>query len=119
MSCSLTNVVCCTGQYHEGVRAKWLAEKAGHRYRHPYDVGVFTNLVTVSSNSLSYFHLASRTTNSTMQDTETTYVLPCIDNLVLFFLCRLWDLVSLAGSARQQQATWVLAYGFKHAAMIF
>lgn len=35
-------------QYHEGVRAKWLAEKAGHRYRHPYNVGVYTNLVTVS-----------------------------------------------------------------------
>jgi hypothetical protein len=31
-------------QYHEGVRARWLAEKAGQHYRHPYDVGVFTNL---------------------------------------------------------------------------
>lgn len=46
-------MVRCTGQYHEGVRAKWLAEKAGHRYRHPYDVGVFTNLVTVSSSRFS------------------------------------------------------------------
>jgi hypothetical protein len=45
----LPKLVCCTGQYHEGVRAKWLAEKAGHRYRHPYDVGIYTNLVTVSS----------------------------------------------------------------------
>ncbi|KAH8952049.1 hypothetical protein BDL97_09G063900 [Sphagnum fallax] len=33
-----------TIEYHEGVRARWLAEKAGQHYRHPYDVGVFTNL---------------------------------------------------------------------------
>ncbi|CAK9237059.1 unnamed protein product [Sphagnum troendelagicum] len=33
-----------TIEYHEGVRARWLAEKAGQNYRHPYDVGVFTNL---------------------------------------------------------------------------
>ncbi len=39
-------------QYHEGVRARWLAEKAGQHYRHPYDVGVFTNLSMVGSISL-------------------------------------------------------------------
>lgn len=42
-----------TIEYHEGVRAKWLAEKAGHRYRHPYDVGVFTNLVTALGPSVT------------------------------------------------------------------
>ncbi len=41
-------------QYHEGVRARWLAEKAGQHYRHPYDVGVFTNLSMVGSISLFF-----------------------------------------------------------------
>lgn len=36
-----------TIEYHEGVRARWLAEKAGRVYRHPYDVGAFPNLVMV------------------------------------------------------------------------
>ncbi|KAK1298938.1 putative S-acyltransferase [Acorus calamus] len=36
-----------TIEYYEGVRAKWLAEKAGNTYRHPYDLGVYENLVSV------------------------------------------------------------------------
>ncbi|KAL3678792.1 hypothetical protein R1sor_021748 [Riccia sorocarpa] len=36
-----------TIEYHEGVRAKWLAEKAGHLYRHPYDLGVVKNIVSL------------------------------------------------------------------------
>ncbi|KAJ4795859.1 S-acyltransferase [Rhynchospora pubera] len=36
-----------TIEYHEGVRATWLAEKAGNIYRHPYDLGPFENLVSV------------------------------------------------------------------------
>jgi hypothetical protein len=43
-------------QYHEGVRARWLAEKAGQHYRHPYDVGVFTNLSMVGSISLIFYY---------------------------------------------------------------
>jgi hypothetical protein len=35
-------------QYHEGVRAMWLAEKGGDLYHHPYDLGVYENLVSVS-----------------------------------------------------------------------
>lgn len=34
-------------QYHEGVRAMWLAEKGGNVYSHPYDLGAFENLTTV------------------------------------------------------------------------
>jgi len=34
-------------QYHEGVRAMWLAEKVGNIYRHPYALGVYENLVSV------------------------------------------------------------------------
>lgn len=34
-------------QYHEGVRAMWLAEKGGNVYRHPYDIGAYENLTTV------------------------------------------------------------------------
>ncbi|KAG6430667.1 hypothetical protein SASPL_108739 [Salvia splendens] len=34
--------------YHEGVRAMWLAEKGGHLYSHPYDIGTFDNLTAVS-----------------------------------------------------------------------
>eukprot|EP00249_Psilotum_nudum_P017694 c26445_g1_i1 orf=538-1428(+) len=36
-----------TIEYHEGVRARWLAEKAGQVYKHPYDVGPFSNIVAV------------------------------------------------------------------------
>jgi palmitoyltransferase len=34
-------------QYHEGVRAMWLAEKGGDLYHHPYDLGVYDNLISV------------------------------------------------------------------------
>ncbi|XP_048320299.2 probable protein S-acyltransferase 16 isoform X3 [Ziziphus jujuba] len=36
-----------TIEYHEGVRAMWLAEKGGNVYSHPYDLGAYENLVTV------------------------------------------------------------------------
>ena len=34
-------------QYHEGVRAMWLAEKGGQVYKHPYDIGAYENLTLV------------------------------------------------------------------------
>ncbi|ONM36499.1 putative protein S-acyltransferase 16 [Zea mays] len=34
-----------TIEYHEGVRATWLAEKAGNVYHHPYNLGIYENLV--------------------------------------------------------------------------
>ncbi|XP_022971502.1 probable protein S-acyltransferase 16 [Cucurbita maxima] len=36
-----------TIEYHEGVRAMWLAEKGGNVYSHPYDLGAFENLTTI------------------------------------------------------------------------
>lgn len=36
-----------TIEYHEGVRAMWLAEKGGDVYSHPYDLGVYENLISV------------------------------------------------------------------------
>ncbi|KAL4188761.1 hypothetical protein AMTRI_Chr08g162020 [Amborella trichopoda] len=36
-----------TIEYHEGVRAMWLAQKVGNIYQHPYDLGVYENLVSV------------------------------------------------------------------------
>ncbi|KAH7514471.1 hypothetical protein FEM48_Zijuj11G0093100 [Ziziphus jujuba var. spinosa] len=36
-----------TIEYHEGVRAMWLAEKGGNVYSHPYDLGAYENLATV------------------------------------------------------------------------
>ncbi|PUZ65677.1 hypothetical protein GQ55_3G243900 [Panicum hallii var. hallii] len=36
-----------TVEYHEGVRAMWLAEKGGDLYHHPYDLGVYDNLISV------------------------------------------------------------------------
>ncbi|CAN6306587.1 unnamed protein product [Urochloa humidicola] len=36
-----------TIEYHEGVRAMWLAEKAGNLYHHPYNLGVYENLISV------------------------------------------------------------------------
>ncbi|KAH1123359.1 hypothetical protein J1N35_006519 [Gossypium stocksii] len=38
-----------TIEYHEGVRAMWLAEKGGTVYKHPYDLGAYENLTTVIS----------------------------------------------------------------------
>ncbi|XP_025807366.1 probable protein S-acyltransferase 16 isoform X2 [Panicum hallii] len=35
-----------TVEYHEGVRAMWLAEKGGDLYHHPYDLGVYDNLIS-------------------------------------------------------------------------
>ncbi|KAF7845471.1 putative protein S-acyltransferase 16 [Senna tora] len=37
-----------TIEYHEGVRALWLAEKGGNIYKHPYDLGPYENLTTCS-----------------------------------------------------------------------
>ncbi|XP_057459082.1 probable protein S-acyltransferase 16 [Lotus japonicus] len=36
-----------TIEYHEGVRALWLAEKGGSLYNHPYDLGPYENLQSV------------------------------------------------------------------------
>ncbi|EEC79346.1 hypothetical protein OsI_20210 [Oryza sativa Indica Group] len=36
-----------TIEYHEGVRAMWLAEKGGNLYHHPYHLGVYENLISV------------------------------------------------------------------------
>ncbi|PPS01893.1 hypothetical protein GOBAR_AA18748 [Gossypium barbadense] len=35
-----------TIEYHEGVRATWLQERAGNVYKHPYDLGAYDNLTT-------------------------------------------------------------------------
>jgi hypothetical protein len=43
----LTMLVINDLQYHEGVRAMWLAEKGGDLYHHPYDLGVYENLISV------------------------------------------------------------------------
>jgi palmitoyltransferase ZDHHC3/7/25 len=47
--CRFSNVVVVCGvlQYHEGVRAMWLAEKTGNLYRNPYDLGIYENIVSV------------------------------------------------------------------------
>ncbi|XVF08117.1 hypothetical protein REPUB_Repub06bG0198100 [Reevesia pubescens] len=41
-----------TIEYHEGVRATWLAEKGGNVYKHPYDLGAYENLTTVLGPSI-------------------------------------------------------------------
>ncbi|MFQ6669241.1 hypothetical protein Gotur_034568 [Gossypium turneri] len=41
-----------TIEYHEGVRAMWLAEKGGTVYKHPYDIGAYENLTTVLGPSI-------------------------------------------------------------------
>ncbi|XP_050238112.1 probable protein S-acyltransferase 16 [Mercurialis annua] len=41
-----------TIEYHEGVRAMWLAEKGGDVYKHPYDIGAYENLTTVLGPSI-------------------------------------------------------------------
>ncbi|XP_064960395.1 probable protein S-acyltransferase 16 isoform X2 [Musa acuminata AAA Group] len=41
--------------YHEGVKAMWLAEKVGNVYRHPYDLGIYENLMWVLGPSIFYW----------------------------------------------------------------
>ncbi|XP_065854570.1 probable protein S-acyltransferase 16 [Euphorbia lathyris] len=41
-----------TIEYHEGVRAMWLAERGGNVYKHPYDIGTFENLTTVLGSNI-------------------------------------------------------------------
>ncbi|XVE76388.1 hypothetical protein DITRI_Ditri12bG0168600 [Diplodiscus trichospermus] len=41
-----------TIEYHEGVRAMWLAKKGGNVYKHPYDLGAYENLTTVLGPSI-------------------------------------------------------------------
>ncbi|KAF8402941.1 hypothetical protein HHK36_011034 [Tetracentron sinense] len=38
-----------TIEYHEGVRAMWLAEKVGNVYQHPYDLGPYENLTMLQA----------------------------------------------------------------------
>ncbi|KAL8262371.1 hypothetical protein R6Q59_026420 [Mikania micrantha] len=44
---SLNNVCKWLMQYYEGVRAMLVAEQGGNVYSHPYDLGVYENLITV------------------------------------------------------------------------
>jgi palmitoyltransferase len=37
-----------TIEYHEGVRSMLLSENGGEVYSHPYDLGVYDNLISVS-----------------------------------------------------------------------
>ncbi|KAI3983278.1 hypothetical protein MKX01_013345 [Papaver californicum] len=40
-----------TIEYHEGIRASWLAKKSGQNYRHPYNLGLYKNITsTLGSN---------------------------------------------------------------------
>ncbi|OIW01684.1 hypothetical protein TanjilG_01191 [Lupinus angustifolius] len=36
-----------TIEYYEGKRAKWLAAKSGKSYRHPFNVGAYTNITSI------------------------------------------------------------------------
>lgn len=36
-----------TIEYREAVRAMWLARKSGQKYRHPYDLGAYNNLIVI------------------------------------------------------------------------
>lgn len=45
-----------TIEYREAIRAAWLAKKCGQNYRHPFDLGVYTNLkLILGSNVLKWF----------------------------------------------------------------
>lgn len=50
-----------TIEHYEGVRAMWLAKKAGNVYAHPYDLGTYENLILVlGSNILCWICPTSR-----------------------------------------------------------
>ncbi|XP_022641799.1 probable protein S-acyltransferase 16 isoform X2 [Vigna radiata var. radiata] len=63
-----------TIEYHEGVRALWLAEKGGSIYKHPYDLGPYENLTSVlGPNILTWLwpsanHIGSGLRYSTIYD---------------------------------------------------
>ncbi|XP_065617212.1 probable protein S-acyltransferase 16 isoform X2 [Quercus suber] len=66
-----------TIEYHEGVRAMWLAEKGGNVYTHPYDLGAYENLTTVlGPNILSWVCPTSKHIDSGLRF-QTAY-----DNLI-------------------------------------
>ncbi|GJN17189.1 hypothetical protein PR202_gb04239 [Eleusine coracana subsp. coracana] len=65
-----------TIEYHEGVRAMWLAEKAGNIYHHPYDLGIYENLVSVlGPNILCWLCPISRNTGNGVRF-RTSYDMP-------------------------------------------
>lgn len=41
-----------TIEYHEGVRAMWIAKNGGSVYKHPYDLGAYENLTSVLGPSI-------------------------------------------------------------------
>lgn len=86
-------------QYHEGVRAMWLAEKVGNIYQHPYDLGVYENLVSVGLSPML---------GSSWQ------LLWCLLIASSPFWCyRCWVRESFAGCV-QHRNTLVPALGFVH-----
>ncbi|KAI4382718.1 hypothetical protein MLD38_008645 [Melastoma candidum] len=36
-----------TIEYYEGVRARWLAKKSGQSYSHPFDLGIYRNVLSI------------------------------------------------------------------------
>ncbi|KDP30472.1 hypothetical protein JCGZ_16151 [Jatropha curcas] len=45
-----------TIEYHEGIRAAWLARKSGQSYRHPFDISVYKNITLIlGPNMLKWF----------------------------------------------------------------
>ncbi|XP_057971854.1 probable protein S-acyltransferase 16 isoform X1 [Malania oleifera] len=71
-----------TIEYHEGVRAMWLAEKGGTVYKHPYDLGAYENLTTVLGPSILCWvcptsrHIGSGLRFSTAYDKATGVATP-------------------------------------------
>lgn len=66
-----------TIEYHEGIRAAWLAKKSGLSYRHPFDVGVYKNIsLVLGSNMLTWLcptaisHLKDGTSFPTVRHTS-------------------------------------------------
>lgn len=93
-------MLCVGGQYHEGVRATWLAEDIGQGYRHPYDIGIFINLVAVSIFSFLGFLLAGFVACSLANGCLVGFlvVLRCNGNVLSFFkLVMFYHLISTAG----------------------
>lgn len=41
-----------TIEHYEGVRAMWLAKKAGNVYEHPYDLGTYENLILILGSNI-------------------------------------------------------------------
>lgn len=90
-------------QYYEAIRTGWLARKSGQSYRHPYNLSVYKNIVSVSL-LLFFFFLSF------------VFVFACVSCMFLFLVIysivkKRLTLLSFCLLIRSWVQTWWNGYG--------